>query len=122
MIIPEILWRDSDYIGCTWRHSGDADDYSMLEWAEGNLVAKPSEAQLTSKWPTIKAKIVGEKLRKKRNELLIQSDWMVLVDRTPSQEQLTYRQALRDLPATATEADLDEYGELVNVTWPTKPE
>jgi hypothetical protein len=122
MIIHEILWRDSDYTGCIWRHSGDADDYSTLEWAEGNTLTKPSEAQLTSKWAAIKAKIVGEKLRKKRNQLLTESDWMVLADRTPSQEQLTYRQALRDLPANSPNANLDEYGQLTGVTWPTKPE
>jgi hypothetical protein len=122
MIIREILWRDSDYTGCIWRHSGDADDYSTLEWVEGNTLAKPSEAELVGKWAAIKAKIVGEKLRSKRNKLLVESDWMVLVDRTPSTEQLAYRQALRDLPANSPNANLDEYGQLTGVTWPTKPE
>lgn len=122
MIIPQILWRDADYIGCAWRHSGDPDDYTTLEWGEENIVTKPTEAALLTKWPTIKSIIVGEKLRAKRNALLVESDWMAIADRTPSTEQLTYRQLLRDLPANSPDADLDEYGELTGVTWPTQPE
>lgn len=122
MIIREILWRDTDYTGCVWRHSGDADDYTTLEWADINTVSRPTEAQLRAKWPAIKAKVVGEKLRRKRNLLLSESDWMVLIDRTPSAEQLAYRQALRDLPANSPNADLNEFEELVGVVWPVKPE
>lgn len=59
-------------------------------------------------------------LRSKRNELLQQSDWMAVSDRTMTQAQIDYRQALRDLPANS-EPQLDENGNLTNVTWPTKP-
>jgi hypothetical protein len=61
------------------------------------------------------------KLRISRDQLLKDTDWWVLPDRTPTQAQLDYRQALRDLPATASPA-LDENGNLTGVTWPTKPE
>ena len=122
MIIREILWRDSTYMGCVWRHSGDADDCATLEWADTNTVSKPTEAELLSKWSTVKAQIVTDKLRSKRNKLLTESDWMVLADRTPSTEQLAYRQALRDLPANSPNADLNEYEQLTGVTWPVKPE
>jgi DNA polymerase III alpha subunit len=57
-------------------------------------------------------------LREKRNQLLAQSDWMAVSDRTMTQAQIDYRQALRDLPATA-DPQLDENGNLTNVTWPT---
>lgn len=60
-------------------------------------------------------------LREERNQKLSETDWWVLPDRTASQEQKDYRQALRDLPSTA-EPQLDENGQLINVTWPTKPE
>jgi len=60
-------------------------------------------------------------LRIQRDQLLSATDWWVLPDRTPTQAQLAYRQALRDLPSTATPA-LDEDGNLTGVTWPTKPE
>ncbi len=57
-------------------------------------------------------------LRSKRNELLQQSDWMAVADRTMTQAQIDYRQALRDLPETA-DPQLDENGNLTNVTWPS---
>lgn len=60
-------------------------------------------------------------LRAERNRLLAETDWWVLPDRTPTQAQLDYRTALRDLPSTASPS-LDENGELIGVTWPEKPE
>ena len=56
-------------------------------------------------------------LREKRNQLLAQSDWMANSDVTMTEEWRVYRQALRDLPATA-DPQLDENGNLTNVTWP----
>ncbi len=79
-------------------------------------------------WAQVQAKIVELEaaepmrlLREERNRKLQETDWWVLPDRNASQEQLDYRQALRDLPATS-EPRLDEQGNLVNVTWPTKLE
>ena len=60
-------------------------------------------------------------LRKQRNQLLAATDWWVLPDRTPTQAQLDYRQALRDLPANSPNAALDENGQLTGITWPTPP-
>jgi len=57
-------------------------------------------------------------LRQQRNQLLAKSDWMAVSDRTMTQAQIDYRQALRDLPATA-DPQLDDQGNLTNVTWPT---
>ena len=59
-------------------------------------------------------------LRTLRNEKLQETDWWCCSDQTPTQEQLDYRQSLRDLPAS-TSPSLDEHGNLTNVTWPTKP-
>ena len=74
------------------------------------------------------ADITGEDamamLRAERDALLTASDWMVLPDRTPTDAQLAYRQALRDLPAnypnarkTWDEASIDYIW--ADVTWPT---
>jgi len=48
--------------------------------------------------------IAMKKLRKKRDELLLKSDWTQSRDVTLSNdaEWKTYRQALRDLPSTAS--------------------
>ena len=54
-----------------------------------------------------------ELLRKTRNEMLVESDWMANSDVTMSDAWKTYRQALRDITDGATSLD--------DVTWPTKP-
>tara|TARA_Y100000992_G_C21157507_1_gene439333 strand:+ start:221 stop:586 length:366 start_codon:yes stop_codon:yes gene_type:complete len=62
-------------------------------------------------------------LRVRRNNKLAETDWTQNRDITLSNDTdwKTYRQALRDLPSTAS-PKLDEEGNLTNVTWPTKPE
>lgn len=55
-----------------------------------------------------------ERLKARRNVLLAETDWWVLPDRTSTQSQLDYRQALRDITETYTSLD--------DVVWPTKPE
>jgi len=63
----------------------------------------------------ISSRLAGhwENLRSKRNELLTETDWMASSDRTISNAEKAYRQALRDLPANTEDPS--------NVTWPTKP-
>lgn len=59
-------------------------------------------------------KLNMDQVRVIRNILLAETDWWVLPDRTPSQAQLDYRQALRDITDTYTSPD--------DVVWPVKPE
>jgi len=54
-----------------------------------------------------------EKLRITRDVLLSNTDVWALSDRTMTQAQIDYRQALRDITDNATSLD--------DVTWPTKP-
>ena len=54
-------------------------------------------------------------LREKRNELLAETDWWAVSDRTMTQEQSDYRQALRDITA------LEHWPRLAPTDWPTKP-
>lgn len=52
--------------------------------------------------------------RAHRDKLLFETDWWVLTDSpTATSEQLSYRQALRDLPAQAGFPD--------SISWPTRP-
>jgi|LWDU01.1.fsa_nt_gi hypothetical protein len=53
-------------------------------------------------------------IREHRNNLLSATDWMANSDVTMSDVWKTYRQELRDVPASNTVFE--------NVTWPTKPE
>ena len=89
----------------------------VLEWYESSNDDKPSEAQIQAKIAELEAAEPLRLLRQQRNQLLQQSDWMAVSDRVMTQAQIDYRQALRDLPATA-DPQLDENGQLTNVTWP----
>ena len=60
--------------------------------------------------PDIQAQVV----RGKRDSRLAETDWWVLPDRTPTQEQIEYRAALRDIT--------QQSGFPHDVVWPTKPE
>ena len=53
-------------------------------------------------------------IRKDRNSLLTETDWMANSDVTMSDAWKTYRQELRDIPASNTVYK--------DVTWPPKPE
>ena len=55
-----------------------------------------------------------DSIREHRDRLLTETDWMALGDVTMSDAWKTYRQALRDIPASNTVYK--------DVTWPTKPE
>tara|TARA_B100000925_G_C21996376_1_gene469113 strand:- start:524 stop:937 length:414 start_codon:yes stop_codon:yes gene_type:complete len=70
-----------------------------------------------------------EILRKKRNELLKQCDYLALPDYPHENPEIRtawkiYRQQLRDLPnnnESIKDMELDEYDELIGVVWPTPP-
>ena len=53
-------------------------------------------------------------LRRQRNQLLTETDYLALVDSTLTDEVQAYRQALRDLPANTVDP--------ANPVFPTKPE
>ena len=121
MHIVEILTRDPVYKTCVWRHHGNPDQYENLEWNSSNTVAKPTLVELTAKWTATKAEIALEKLRNARNKRIALTDWWASADLTMTPEQTAYRQALRNITDTQT-PDVNEYLELVNVTWPTNPQ
>ena len=89
-----------------------------IKFADNYIGHKPSEAEIQAKIAELEAAEPLRLLRQQRNQLLAQSDWMAVSDRVMTQAQIDYRQALRDLPSTA-EPQLDEQGNLTNVTWPT---
>ena len=54
-----------------------------------------------------------EQLRRERNQLLAETDYLALADVTLTDEMRAYRQALRDLPSNTADP--------ANPVWPTKP-
>ena len=76
--------------------------------------------------------IAMKRLRNKRNELLAECDWTLLPSSPLSAEKQdewkVYRQALRDLPSTASSDFINQVidgssppVDMSSITWPTKP-
>ena len=94
--------------------------YEDLVWRD-EVSPKPDKESVMAEYAKLITAEPLRQLREKRNQLLTATDWMAVADRTMTQAQIDYRQALRDLPETA-EPQLDEQGNLTNVTWPERPE
>ena len=80
----------------------------------------PTEAAIMAKLAELHAAEPLRLSRVERDRLLAESDWWASSDLTMSAKRKSYRQALRDLPASASPS-LDDSGQLTGVTWPTKP-
>ena len=78
-------------------------------------VIEYSVVDLTAEEIAEKDAATSEVNRRKRNRLLVETDWMALSDVTMSAEMTTYRQALRDITDHANFPHLDE------ADWPVKP-
>lgn len=96
--------------GAQW--SINDETYDSIEWLTPEI-AKPTLEEVTAKIAEIETLLPMEWLREKRNELLAESDWMASADRTMTEQETAYRQALRDLPANTADP--------ANPVWPTKP-
>ena len=110
--------------GAEWVLRGG--EYSGLEWINGHGYNKPTEAEITAKIAELEAEEPVRLLRVERDKRLAATDWKVVMAKETgtnlSADFKAYRQALRDLPSTATPT-LDERGDLdlSSVTWPTEP-
>ena len=78
--------------------------------------------QVSDKMTAIDTAAPMKELRKQRDAKLAETDWTALADVTMADNMKTYRQALRDLPASddGKNATLKD-GVLENVKWPQKP-
>jgi hypothetical protein len=99
-LYPNVAWQMEE------------DDLDQITWKDGEPEGFDKDAVL-AKALEIEAGKPMEYLRVKRDQLIAKTDWWVLPDRTPTQEQLDYRQALRDLPANTEDPE--------NPVWPVKP-
>ena len=78
--------------------------------------------QVSDKMAAIDAAAPMKELRLQRDAKLAETDWYALSDVTMADNMKTYRQALRDLPASSGGKDATlKDGVLENVTWPQKP-
>lgn len=102
-------------------HTGNT--YADLDWhSVPESITAPTQSEIETKLSQMNSTEAMRLLRVKRDSLIAETDWWASSDLTMTSEQTAYRQALRDLPSTATPT-LDSEGELdeSSVTWPTKP-
>ena len=104
--------------GKKWSWSGS--DYSGFTWLESDTA--PTESEIDAEVTRLNNAESMRLLRVERNERLTKTDWRASSDLTLADAWKTYRQSLRDLPASASPS-LDSNGELdlTSVTWPTEP-
>jgi len=106
--------------GAEWVLRGG--EYSGLEWIDGHGYNKPTAAAITAKIAELDAEEPMRLLRVERDRRIATTDWRASSDLTLSSAWSTYRQALRDLPASATPTLDSNYDlDLTSVTWPTEP-
>ena len=100
-----------------WYHNSEG-----LHWLDENQT-KPTEKEIQEKTLELESAEPMRLLRLERNQKLAETDWRMVEDypMTNKLDWKTYRQALRDLPATA-EPQLDSQGNVKNITWPEEPE
>ena len=101
------------------------DTYADIIW-KNTEVTKPTETEVNNKIAELQNAEPMRLLRIERDQRLASCDWrVVMANETGSNIPAawkTYRQALRDLPASAS-PKLDGNGDLdySSVTWPTQP-
>jgi hypothetical protein len=102
----------------------------LLKWVcrDGQLLweddpnLRPSDNVIEEKIEELISKEPIKILRRYRDRLIAETDWWVLPDRTPSSEQLAYRQTLRDLPIAIPVLDPTSPLGISGVDWPVKPQ
>jgi len=105
--------------GAEWTLRGT--EYSGLEWQDSSQT-KPTETEVNSKISVLDAAEPMRLLRIERDIRIAKTDWRASSDLTLADAWKTYRQALRDLPASATPKLGSNYElDLTSVTWPTEP-
>ena len=105
--------------GANWILRGD--DYSGLEWLDSSQT-KPTETEINSKISELDNAEAMRLLRIERDTRIAKTDWRASSDLTLTDAWKTYRQALRDLPASASPKLNSDYElDLTSITWPTEP-
>jgi hypothetical protein len=97
-LFVKYIGRDENEVAI---ESSDPSDFGVTwEQIEAKLIELETEIPLTE-------------LRTERTRRLEETDWWALSDQTMTEEQIEYRQALRDIT--------ENYTSLDNVVWPEKP-
>ena len=107
--------------GAEWNCIGET--YSGITWLDSSQT-KPTESEVNAEITKLTNAEPIALLRVERNKRLTACDWTQSRDLTLSNDAdwKTYRQALRDLPASASpKLDADGNLDMSSVTFPTEP-
>ena len=100
------IWEGTDFSGFTYKGEDTA----------------PTESEIDAEVTRLNDAEPMRLLRVERDKLLAASDWRASSDLTLSTAWKTYRQSLRDLPASASpKLDADGNLDMSSVTFPTEP-
>ena len=95
--------------------------YSGIDWLDKSQT-KPTEDEINAKITQLESAEPMRLLRVERNKLIAETDWRASSDLILSDAWKTYRQQLRDLPASSNpKLDSEGFLDMTSVTWPTKP-
>ena len=108
--------------------SSDRDESRSTQMVDGHCVYLTSDQQneldafrktLEDEKPTV----AWARLRRERDAKLAATDWRAMPDLTLSDAWKTYRQALRDLPASYDDTTVQKIFRSVSgdIDWPTEP-
>ena len=101
-----------------WSWTGT--EYSGLNWIDSST--KPTESEIDAEVTRLTNAEPMRLLRVERDARIAKTDWRASSDLTLTSAWSVYRQALRDLPASASpKLDSDGNLDLTSVTWPTEP-
>ena len=82
----------------------------------------PTEDEITSARTQLDNMRKLTLLRSRRDQLIKDTDWWTVSDRTITEAELAYRQSLRDITdVDLSTVDLDNQGDLIFDNWPTNP-
>ena len=95
---------------------------STITFWSDDSVAKPTDSAIDAELTRLNNAESMRLLRVERNLRLAATDWRASSDLTLSTAWKTYRQSLRDLPASASpKLDSDGNLDMTSVTFPTEP-
>jgi hypothetical protein len=100
-----------------WHLKGDG----TLDWLDKSIT-QPTDSAIDEEVTRLTSLESMRLLRVERNRLLAATDWRASSDLTLTDAWKTYRQSLRDLPASSTPTlDSDGNLDMSSVTFPTEP-
>ena len=124
---PNDAWMAEN--NCKWVQVGETIDRSAQKivpasaYVDGDVVKTYTVENLTADEIQAQVDAKANAVRKQRNRLLAETDYLALSDNTLTEAMATYRQALRDITDHANFPDLNSGDMEGNGSdWPIKPE